>query len=224
MLKNYFISSWRNLRRAKIYSAINISGIAIGLAAFWLIALYVMDELSYDKNFSDADRICRIVQHATWPGGSMNIVPTSPAFATAFKNSFPEVAAATRIDIEGGGVIKYGDKIFKQDDICVADAGFFKIFDYHFLFGNSDNALTQPGSIVITQTMAAKIFGDASRAMDQSIRFGNSNDPVKITGVIEDLPDNSHLHFNGIRSFDGPLAAEGWGNSYLYTYLLLKPG
>ncbi len=127
MLKNYLVTSWRNLQRNKIYSAININGIAIGLAAFWLIALYVMDELSYDKSFTNSDRICRIVQHASWSGGSMNIVPTSPAFATAFKNTFPEVEDAARLDIEGGGVIKYGDKTFKQNDICVADNSFFKI-------------------------------------------------------------------------------------------------
>ncbi len=129
MFKNYFKTAWRNLTRNKIYAAINITGIAIGLAAFWLITLYVGDELSYDQSFTNANRICRVVQHATWEGGSMNTVPTSPPFATAFKNKFPEVEDAARIDLEGGGVIHYGDKTFKQDDICFSENALFKLFD-----------------------------------------------------------------------------------------------
>src|SRR5450432_4231283 len=112
MLKNYFKTAWRNLQHNKIYSAINIGGIAIGIASFWLIGLYVSDELSYDRSFSNADRIYRLAQHATWQNGSINIVPTSAPFADAFKTTFPEVQDAVRIDIEGGGVIRYRDKTF----------------------------------------------------------------------------------------------------------------
>src|ERR1019366_4105786 len=224
MLKNYFKTALRNLRRNKIYAAINIGGIAIGLAAFWLIVLYVSDELSYDRSFENANRICRIVQHASWQGGSMNIVPTAPPFANAFKNNFPEVEDAARIDLEGGGVIRYGDKIIKQDDICVADNTLFKLFNYHFLYGDGTTALAQPQSIVITESLANKIFGDASKAINQTILFGSDNYPNKVTGVINDMPQNSHLQFSGIRSFDEELSNDNWGNSYLYTYLLLKKG
>ncbi len=224
MFKNYFKTAWRNLQRNKIYAAINIGGIAVGLAAFWLIVSYVSDELSYDSSFVNTDRICRIVQHASWQGGSMNIVPTSAPFATAFKTTFPEVENAARIDIEGGGVIKYGDKTFKQDDICFADNSLFNLFDYRFLFGNATTALTQPQSIVITQSLANKIFGNAAKAINQTILFGSDNYPNKITGVIADMPGNSHLRFSGIRSFGNALNNDGWNNSYLYTYLLLKKG
>jgi putative ABC transport system permease protein len=224
MFRNYFKTAWRNLTRNKIYAAINISGIAIGLAAFWLIALYITDELSYDRSFNNAGRIYRVAQHANWPGGSMNIVPTSAPFATAFKNNFPEVEDAARIDIEGGGVIKYADKTFKQDDICFADNSLFHLFNYHFLYGNATTALTQPQSIVITQSFANKIFGDASKAINQTILFGTENYPNKITGVIADMPKNSHLQFSGIRSFGDALKNDTWNNTYLYTYLLLKKG
>ena len=88
MFRNYFKTAWRNLTRNKVYAAINIAGIAIGLAAFWLIALYVSDELSYDRSFTNADRIYRMAQHANWHGGSMNIVTTSAPFATAFDSKF----------------------------------------------------------------------------------------------------------------------------------------
>ena len=129
MLQHYFKTAWRNLTRNKKYAAINIAGIAIGLAAFWLIALYVGDEFSYDRSFNNADRIYRIAQHASWQGGSMNIVPTSAPFAGAFKTAFPEVEDAARIDVEGGGVLHYRDKTLKQDDICFADNSFFKLFN-----------------------------------------------------------------------------------------------
>ena len=224
MFKNYFKTAWRNLKRNKAYATINIAGIAIGLAAFWLIALYVSDELSYERSFSNADRIYRVAQHASWPGGSMNIVPTSAPFAIAFTNNFPEVEDAARIDLEGGGVINYADKTFKQDDICFSENSFFKLFDYHFLYGDAATALSQPQSIVITESLAKKIFGSASIAINQTILFGSDNYPNKVTGIIKDMPQNSHLQFSGIRSFGDALKNDNWNNIYLYTYLLLKKG
>jgi len=222
MFRNYIKTAWRNVTRNKIYAAINICGIAIGLAASWLIALYVSDELSYDRSFTNTDRVYRLAQHATWPSGSMNLALTSAPFSAAFKTTFPEVEDAARIDLEGGGVIKYADKTFKQDDICFADNSFFNLFDYHFLYGDAKAALTQPQSIVITKTLANKIFGDAAKAIDQTILFGSDNYPNKVTGVIEDMPQNSHLQFSGIRSFGDALNNDTWNNTYLYTYLLLK--
>src|SRR6516225_5815498 len=114
MLKNYFVVAYRNLTRHKIFSAINIGGLSIGLAAFWMIMLYVANELSYDRYHANAKNIYRIVQHGEWSGGSFNVALTSPPFAAAFKNSFPEVKDAVRIDAEGGGTINYGDKHIRE--------------------------------------------------------------------------------------------------------------
>jgi putative ABC transport system permease protein len=224
MINHYFKTAWRTLSKNKIYAAINISGIAIGLAAFWLIALYVADELTYDTSFANSNRICRIVQHARWQGGSMNVVPTSAPFATAFKTDFPQVEDAVRIDVEGGGVIHYGEKTIKQNDICFSENSFFKLFDYHFLYGNPNTALSQPQSIVITESLANKIFGDPSKAINKTILFGSDNYPNKVTGVIKDMPQNSHLQFSGIRSAGDEFKSTDWQNAYLYTYLLLKKG
>ena len=224
MFTNYFKTAWRSLKLNKIYAAINIGGIALGLAAFWLIALYVGDEMSYDTSFTNSGRICRIVQHASWPGGNMNIVPTSAPFATAFKNDFPQVENAARIDVEGGGIIHYGEKTIQQNDICFSENSFFKIFDYHFLYGDPNTALSQPQSIVITESLARKIFGDPSKAINQTILFGSDNYPNKVTGVIKDMPQNSHLQFSGIRSAGDEFKNTNWQNAYLYTYLLLKKG
>ncbi len=224
MIKNYFKTAWRNLQRNKTYTAINIGGIAIGLAAFWLIALYVGDEMSYDTSFSNANRICRVVQHASWQGGSMHIALTSPPFATTFKKDFPEVEDAVRIDNEGGGVINYGDKTVKEDDICLAENSFFNLFDYHFLYGDAKTALIQPQSIVITESLAKKIFNDPAKAINKTIFFGSDKYPNKVTGIIKDMPQNSHLQFSGIRSAGDEFKNSNWRNSYLYTYLLLKKG
>jgi putative ABC transport system permease protein len=223
MLYNYFKTAWRNITRNKLYAVINIAGIAIGLAAFWLIALYVGDELSYDNSFKNADRICRVAQHASWNGGSINMPLNPPLLAPTITEKFPEVEQAARIDVEGGGVIKFDNKTIKEGDICFADNSFFKIFDYHFVAGDANTALLQPHSIVVTESLAKKIAGNEEAALNQTIYFGD-NDPVKITGVINDMPQNSHLQFSGIRSFEGAFDYTSWQNFYLYTYVLLKKG
>ncbi|MGC4035901.1 MAG: ABC transporter permease [Chitinophagaceae bacterium] len=220
MFKNYFIVAWRNLTRNKTFSIINIGGLAIGLAACWMIMLYVANELSYDRYHRNADRIYRIAQHAEWSGGGFNLPLTSPPFAQAFKNSFPEVKETVRLDMEGGGTITYGEKNIKAGDMIFADSSFFRVFSYKFLSG-SENSLDKPRSIVITKTLATKLFGDPAIAIDKTVLFGNENNLV--TGVIEDVPVNSHFTFSAIRRM--PVIDETpWVQSYLYTYLLLNKG
>ena len=225
MLKNNLKIAWRNIKRNKGYSFLNVSGIAIGLAAFWLIALYVADELSYDRSFTNSEQIFRVAQHANWDNGKMDIALTSPPFAVALKNEFPEVEEAVRINIEGGDLINYGNKSINQEGIWFAENTFFALFDYPFLYGNGAAALVNPGTIVITESLAIKIFGDASKAINETIALGNQKQPIKITGVIKDLPQNSHLKFSAIRSFAREdLRSENWNAAFLYTYLLLKKG
>lgn len=230
MLQNYFPAAhsvktaWRNLRHNKTYSFINIAGIAIGLAAFWLIGLYVGDELSYDRSFTNADRIYRIVQYASWEGGSMNFALNPPPLGPAITEKFPEVEAVVRMDAEGGGVIKFNEQAFKENSILFADKSFFKIFDYTFLSGDATSALSQPNSTVITESLAKKIFGNAAQALNQTIFFDDS-EPAKITGVIKDVPQNSHLQFRGIRSMYVVSNDQNtWQNFYMYNYILLKKG
>ncbi|CAN5187855.1 ABC transporter permease [soil metagenome] len=222
MFRNYLKVAWRNLVRNKIYATINIMSIAIGLAAFWLIALYVGDEFSYGRNEPGADHIYRVAQHASWDGGKLDLPLTSPPFAPSLKASFPEIESATRIDMEGGGVLTYNSKILKANDIIVADDNFFKVFGYDFLYGSAASALSKPKSIVITESLAAKVFGDASTALNKVISFGE-NDGNTVTGVIKDMPDNMHMHFSGVRA--GTWEPDGiqWQNFYLYTYIKLKP-
>ena len=222
MIRNYLKIAFRNLKRHKLYSFINIGGLAVGLAAFMLLALFVHYEFSYDRFNTKADRIYRVVQHASWQGGKFDIALTSAPFAPALKEAYPEIEDAVRIDPEGGGIITYKDKKISADDIIFADNGIFNVFTYHFLFGDANTAFSKPQSIVLTKTLAVKIFGSASAAINKTIYFGNHY-PNTITGIIKDIPANSHLRFSAVRNLPANYTS-GWQNASLYTYLLLKKG
>src|SRR5688500_4225074 len=111
MLKNYLLVAWRNIRKQPVFSVINIAGLAIGLTAFWLIALYIGDELSYDRYHANASRIYRVAQHASWKESSYHLAVTSAPFAPAMKSEYPEIEDAVRVSNEGGGLITVGDKL-----------------------------------------------------------------------------------------------------------------
>ncbi len=219
MLRNYIKIAWRNLLKHKVFSFINILGLAIGVAAFWLIALYVIDEWSYDRYNEKADRVFRVVQHGAWNGGRFNLAVTSAPYAPALKNDYPEVEDAIRIDAEGGGKISYGEKQINEGAMLFTDKGFFNIFTHHFLSGDAASALSKPNSIVLTKTLAEKLFGNAADALDKTVLI--ENNPNTVTAIINDVPINSQFSFEALRSFpDGYI--DKWGNAGIYTYLLLK--
>ncbi|MFC0514989.1 ABC transporter permease [Mucilaginibacter angelicae] len=219
MLRNYIKIAWRNLIKHKVFSFINIFGLATGIAAFWLISLYVVDEWSYDRYNLKANRVFRVVQHGTWNGGKFNLAVTSPPYAPALKNDYAEVEDAIRIDAEGGGKITYGEKQINEGGMLFTDKGFFNLFTHNFLSGDPNTALTKPQSIVLTKTLAVKLFGNTADALDKTVLI--ENNPSTVTGVIDDVPSNSQFTFSALRSLpDG--YTDGWGNSHIYTYVLLK--
>lgn len=220
MFRNYFNTAFRNLSRHKTYSAINIFGLALGLAAFWMIVLYVADEVSYDRYNINANRIVRVVQHASWDGGNLNVALTSAPFAPALKTAFPEIENAVRIDPEGGDVITYEEKKIKASDVVFADNSLFSIFSCTFLYGDATAALANTQSIVITESLADRLFGSAAKALNKTVYFDNHYGNT-VTGVIKDIPGNSHLRFSGVRSLPADYT-EGWQKFHLYTYLLLS--
>jgi putative ABC transport system permease protein len=222
MFRNYLKTAIRNITRHKGYSIINIVGLTFGLAAFWLIVLYVADELSYDRYNNNANRIYRVAQHASWNGNNVHIALTSAPFAPHLKTTFPEIEKVARINTEGGGVIEYKDKKITAGDIILADSSITNIFSYTFLYGNAATALQKPSSIILTETLANKIFGSTDKALDQTIYFDN-NFPNTVTAVIKDIPANSHFRFSGIRSLMVD-SMDGWQNANVYTYLLLRKG
>ncbi|HEY9197475.1 MAG TPA: ABC transporter permease, partial [Mucilaginibacter sp.] len=197
----------------------NICGLAIGVAAFWLISLYIADEWSYDLYHKKSDRIFRVTQHGSWNGGRFNLVVTSAPYAVALKNDYPEVEEAVRIDAEGGGKIIYGDKQIEQGDIIFTDKSFFDVFTYHFMYGEASSALAKPQSVVLTKTLAVKLFGDTENALNKTISINGQ--PNAVTGIMDDVPLNSHFSFSAVRSLPTGFTSK-WGNSNLYTYVLLK--
>lgn len=223
MIRNYIKTAWRSIFRNRMYSFINVLGIAIGLAAFWLIALFVTDELSYDRHYANADRIVRLAQHTKWNGNELHQATSSAPFAPALRNAFPEIENAARIDLEGGGILSYQDKKFKQDDIIWADNSLLSIFGYEFLYGTAKDALAQPQTIVLTETLAEKLFGTADKALNQTVNI-DGNNPNRVTGVIKDIPANSHLRFSAVRAAGTGFDRDGWQDFHVYTYLQLKPG
>ena len=221
MLKNYLKIAGRNLVKQRVFSLINLMGLTLGLSAFWLITLYIADELSYDQFQEKADRIYRVVHHASWEGGNFDLAPTSAPFAPALKARFPEIQEAVRLVPEGGGVITYGSKNIKSDDIYFTDKSVFNVFSYSFLHGNPETALANPQAIVLTKKLATTLFGKPEHAINKTIYFENNFSNV-VTGVIDNVPPNSHLQFSALRSLPADFT-EDWQNFRLYTYLLLNP-
>lgn len=215
---HYIKTAWRNLRRQKVFSFINITGLALSLTAVWIISLYISNEFSYDRYNKNADRIYRLTTHGKWGDGKFDITGTSGLAAAAFKKDFPEVENEVRIDAEGGGIIEYGDKRIKDDAIFLSDPSFFSIFTYHFIAGDV-SALQTPNSIVLTRTLAAKFFTNPADALNKTIYIDKM--PQLVTAVIDDVPQNSHFSFNALRTWPQNYKGD-WQNMSIYTYILLR--
>jgi putative ABC transport system permease protein len=222
MFLNYIKIALRNFRNQRLFSSLNIIGLGIGMAAVWLMVLYVADDLSYDRFHEKADRIYRVVEEVKWATGSSKLASTSAPYAAALQNDYPEIEQTVRISSEGGGTITYNEKSIDANDIFFTDASVFDVFSYPMLCGDRQNALKGSQKIVLTKTLADKLFGDASKALGKTVFFSN-NFPNTVSAVIADVPENSHLHFAALRSLPEDYTG-GWQQSDIYTYILLKKG
>jgi putative ABC transport system permease protein len=222
MLLNYIKISFRNFGKQRLFSGLNIFGLGIGMAAVWLMVLYVADELSYDRFHEKADRIVRVVHRASWDESSFHFPLTSAAFAIALQTDYPEIEKTVRISQEGGGKVKYGKNEVVANDIYFADAAILDVFTFPVLYGNAKTALSEPQKIVLTKTLAERLFKDPASAVGKTVFFSNDY-PNVVTAVIDDVPANSHLKFSAIRSLPKDYTA-GWQQFELYTYMLLKNG
>jgi putative ABC transport system permease protein len=221
MIKNYFKTAWRNLSKNKVFSVINISGFAIGLTCFVLIAVFVINELSYDRYPADAENIYR-VNLSVAGNGDVAVYPNvDAAVGEGIKNAFPEVKASTTI-FSVSDFVKHDDKQFKEEHLAFADSNFLQIFSIPLIGGNATNALVQPNSIVISRSFAKKYFGN-SEAIGKSLLIGTRDAVYKVTGVIDKVPDNSHFHFDAFLSQSTfHITNKTWSNLGYYTYLLLN--
>lgn len=225
MWKNYLNTMLRGIWRHKAYSLINIFGLAIGLACCLLILLYVQFELSYDRFHAKADRIYRVSLHAVLAGNQIEAVTSPYPLAQTLVRDYPEIETAGRfrqffrdtLVAVNDGAIR-----FQEPRIFHADPALLDIFDFQFLAGNPATALVDPGSVVISRTTAAKYFGD-NDAVGQTLSFNGERDYL-VTGVIEDVPANSHMHPDFLVSFtsDANHDSQVWISNNIQTYVLLR--
>lgn len=227
MLKNYLLTTFRNISRRKGFSVLNVLGLSIGLAASLLILQYVKDELSYDDFHEKADRIYRVEFDAYREGKQIFKCATAfPKVAPTMKAEFPEIEDATRLYLRyGGGVVRYEDISMNEQNVFQAEQNFFSVFSFPLMDGSAK--LDQPNTAVIEEETARKYFGDES-PIGKRIRFGDREE-YEITGIVRS-PENSHLKFTFLFSY--PTLVTLWGESFenawgwydFYNYLVLKPG
>jgi len=229
MFKNYLTVALRVMSRQKLYVAINIFGLAIGLACFFLIMSYVQYESSYDTFHKQSDQIYRVAHRSSDVYKGKNESASSPApLAQALLNEFPEVIQSTVLTPDNAR-LKFENKHFSEKGL-LADEHFFLIFSFPMLHGDSKTALAEKGSIVLTVSLAQKIFGKADPLGQLIDVDGWTSGSYKVAGIINDVPENSHFTFSFITSlvsepqYRQSLEANDWSNANWFTYILLHEG
>ena len=232
MLRNYFISAYRSIVKNKFYSILNILGPAIGITCAILILLYVKEEITFDKYNKNYRRIYRLESDFNISGKATLAALTPIPMAPTLKDEYPEIKEVARF--AGFGVqdilFQYKDLKFFEDKIYFTDSTVFKVFDYEFILGSPDNALNEPNTIVITESFASKYFGKEN-SMGEVLTTSNFGS-CRVTGVIKDVPANSHLRFDcllsmativelaGVDRFNSRSAPSFW-NISAFEYILL---
>jgi ABC-type antimicrobial peptide transport system permease subunit/AraC-like DNA-binding protein len=239
MFRNYFKTAWRNLMRNKSYATINVTGLAIGIAACLLIFLIVQFETSFDNFHANGDRICRILSVNTGPDGTRAGPGTPLPISDGLKLDFPQLKLVASIMQNDGSHYSVGSgsngtvRKFKEDLAYYADPQFFQIFDFKWLAGDKKTALAEPNTIVLTRDEADKFFGDWHTAMGKIVRYENKRD-CKVTGILENFPANTDFPMKLAMSWltliekGGDLSgnAQDWVSTFTdrNCYIVLPPG
>ena len=230
MYKNYWLVAIRNMNRSKVFSLINILGLAIGMTCCFLILLYVRDELSFDRFHQKADRIYRVTYLPKFAGLTKPLPVLSPAASPLLKNYFPEIEASARL-FQRTATIQQDISKFDEQRFFFADPALLNIFSFSFLQGNPATALKNTFSVVLSAKTAKKYFGNGP-ALGKTLLLDGQY-PLVVSGVVADFPDNSHIHLDLISNYEtmfatSPEAARknlphNWIISHSLTYVLLKP-
>ncbi|GMN07973.1 ABC transporter permease [Croceitalea sp. MTPC5] len=221
MFKNYLKIAWRNLNKNKSFSILNILGLSIGMACSILILLWVQNEVSYDQFHTDADRTYRFIVNS----GDFKTAVSSAGMGPDLMDELSEIESVVRTTKFQKVLFHVNDKVYEEGQFMYVDDNFLSFFDFPLLQGEAVSALENPNTIVLTQTMAQKYFGD-DNALGKTIKL-NNNKNLKVTGVLKDLPSNSHFKFDFIAptstiiSIDQNLANKTWGNFDYYSYFKL---
>lgn len=224
MLKNLLKISVRNLVKDKVYSAINVLGLTIGITCSLFLLLYILDELSYDRYHKNADNIYRVVSNIKEPDNAFTWAVAQIPLAEELRDNYPEVKNVVRFFGTNRQLYKNGEKQFYEDRFFLADSTVFDMFSYVFIAGDPATALDDSHTIVLTEKTAIKYFGDAGAALGQSIQDPQGEE-YKVTGIIQDVPLNSHFRFDALISRNSQPKYQGsWGNFGVFTYVQLPPG
>jgi putative ABC transport system permease protein len=226
MIKNLLLIAMRNFAKDKWYSLLNILGLTIGITFSLFLIFYIKDELSFDRYNKKVARIYRINSYIQEKDKNTDWAITQYPLAPTMEKDFPEVEEAVRMSGRERTLFKQGNNNFYETKIYYADSNIFKIFTVNFVEGNAKDALNQPNSIVISKTLADKYFGKNAAAVGKTLR--TVYDLYKVTGVFEDIPQNSHIRYDMLISMSSQKNNNGgggnWGSFNYYTYVLLKPG
>jgi len=226
MLKNYLITALRNMMRHKGFSLINILGLAIGLAAFLLITIFVQYELSFDSKHKKNIYRLNEVQQFEGMIAPQNVALSMYPMASTLNAEFPEITNATHIYASEKYSFNKGNQRIYLPKVFWVDTAFLKVFDFELISGDRSTVLAEPGSLLLTQESAKKFFGEADPIGKTLIHFGRDTVTFKVTGILKNIGKNSHLQFDGLCSFKTIEEADwmdGWGGNWVVSYLELAP-
>lgn len=205
---NFLKVAMRNISKSRPHSYINLIGLALGLASVIVISVYTISELSFDRFHKDHNRIYRVLNKLVRADTELVFPQGPPALAPALATNFPEVELATRVRYADRPLLQYGDNSFYEDHSFYADSLFFKIFDFELTQGNGAKALSQPNTIVLTESLAKKYFGEEDPLNKLIVMEGNQS--LQVTGVAKDVPHNSHFYFEALISFQTYVVPDGY--------------
>ncbi|MFZ6011283.1 MAG: ABC transporter permease [Bacteroidota bacterium] len=226
MIKNYFLISFRNLRKHLGYTVINIFGLGMGLATCLLLVIWIMHELSYDKFHEKADRIYRVSLEYSF-GGQTSKTPVSPNALLPALLTLPETESGVRVYNQSAWtpyIVRNNEKMFQESRFYTADSTFFKVFSFQLTEGNPEKALTEPYSVILTESMAKKYFGNED-PMGKQLQVNNKQ-YYTVTGLMGDVPSNSHIKFDFLASFNSIRAGREeptWWSANYQTFVVIQP-
>lgn len=234
MLFNMFTIAWRNAIRHKQFTLLNVLGLSIGITASLLIGLYVMNQMSYDNFHEKGDRIYRVNQPMIWGDWSDQFASTGPNLGVALRADVPEFEEVTRLHSPGRHVVSYSPdqgklNSFGENSLFIAEGNFFDVFSFPLVAGDPSQALVAPLSIVITEEMAVKYFGNED-PMGETLKVeqGRNAQSFRVTGVVKNIPDNSHIQFDMLTSMSTYQHIKNREHQWIWTtfstYGLVQPG
>ena len=228
MFRNYLKVALRNLWKSKTYAFINILGLAVGMAICMLVFLFVQHEESFDQWHDRADQVYRLNEVQQFgENSSQKVALSMPLMGETLQEEFPEIVNFTRFYDQGRELHRAGEQELFIDKTVAVDSTFFQIFNYNLKEGDPKRALVEPFSMVVTEKVARNFFGDANPI--GKVLSDEGQNALKITGVMEDVPDNSHLQFDALVSISSMTSDTSnqwmrrWGSNFLTTYLVLQP-